>query len=127
MTQIDVIDALAHDDVKYEGEEDPGYECVGVETILGICNVTETDEVQLLLASAACRIDREEDRPCDETADEADDGRHFEISKQEEAIERVVIEDIAVWNLVESANPVEHAIGKFRRSLPMKKGRVSAF
>ena len=121
LTQIDVIDALAHDDVEYEGEKDPGDEGVGIETILGVCHVTKTDKVQLLLASAACRINSEEDGPCHETADEADGHRNLEVPKQEEAIERVVIEDIAVWDLVESANPVEQAIGKIWRPLPVKQ------
>lgn len=121
MTQIDVIDALAHDNVEDEGEKYPGDEGMGVETILCVCDVTETDEVQLLLASTACRVDREKDRPCHETADEADGHRNFEVSEQEEAIQRVMVEDIAVGNLIECANPVEQAIGKIRRPLPVKR------
>ena len=121
MTQIDVINALAHDDVEYEGEKDPGDEGMSVETILGVGDIAETDDIQLLLASAACRIDREEDWPSHETADETDGHRNLEVPQQEETIESVVIEDIAVWDLVESANPVEHAIGKIWRPLPVKR------
>lgn len=120
MTQIDIIDALAHDDVEYEGEKNPGDEGVRVEAILVVCDVTETDDVQLQLASAASRVDGEEDRPCYETADEADGCGDLKVSKQEEAVERMVIENIAVWNLIESADPVEHAIGKIWRPLPAK-------
>lgn len=125
MTQIDVVDALAHDDVEHEGEKYPGDEGVRVVTILGVCDITETDGVELLQASAACRIDREEDGPCHETTDKADGRGNLEVSKQEEAIERVVIEDIAVWDLIEGANPVEHAIGKIWRPLPVKRVCVS--
>ena len=126
MTQIDVIDALAHDDVEYEGEKNPGNEGVGVEAILVVfCDVTETEEVQLLQLSAACRIDREKDWPCHETADEADGRRNLEVSKQQEAIERVVVEDIAIWDLVESANPIEHTRGKSWRALPVKRASAS--
>ena len=107
MTQIDVIDALAHDDVEYKAKEDPGDEGVGVETVLVICDITETDEVQLLLGIAACRVDREKNWPGHETADKADGHRDFEVSKQEEAIQRVVVKDIAVRDLIECANPVE--------------------
>ena len=120
MTQIDVIDTLAHHDVEDEGEEDPGDEGVRVETILGVCDITETDAVELLQASTACRVDREEDGPCHETTNKADGHRNFEVSKQEEAIERVVIEDIAVGDLIEGANPVEHTIGKIWRPFPAK-------
>ena len=120
MTQIDVIDTLAHHDVEYEGEKDPGDEGVRVETILGVCDVTETDTVELFQASTACRIDREEDGPCHETANKADGHRNFEVPKQEEAIERVMIEDITVRDLIEGAYPVEHAIGKLWRPFPVK-------
>lgn len=91
---------------------------MGVETILGIGDVAETDDIQLLLASAACRIDREENGPGYKTAYEADGHRNLEVPEQEEAIKRVVIEDIAVRDLVESADPIEHAIGKVWRPLP---------
>ena len=81
MTQINIINALTRDDVEHEGVKDPGDECVGVEAVLGVCDVAETDEIQLLLASAACRINREEDRPCHEAADEADGHRNLKVSK----------------------------------------------
>ena len=112
MAQIDVIDALTHNDVEYEAEEDPGDEGVGVETILvGFCDIAEADEIQLLQASPACRIHGEEDGEGHETANEADGDGNLEIAEQEEAIESVVIENIAIRDLVESANPIKHAIG----------------
>lgn len=125
MTQIDVIDTFAHHDVEYEGEKDPGDEGVGVETVLSVCDVTETDEIELLQASAASRIDWEENGPSHETTDKTDSHRDLKVSKQEEAIERVVVEDIAVRDLVEGANPIEHAIGKIWRPFPSKGKRQS--
>lgn len=122
MAQIDVIDALTHHDVEYEAEEDPGDEGVGVETILvGFCDIAEADEIQLLQASPACRIHGEEDGEGHETANEADGDGNLEIAEQEEAIESVVIENIAVGDLVESANPIKHAIGQIWRPLPVKR------
>lgn len=82
MAQVDIIDALSRDNVEYEAEEDPGDEGVGVESILIVCDVTETDEIQLLLASAACRVDGKEDWPCHATADKADGHGNLEVSKQ---------------------------------------------
>ena len=122
LAQIDVIDALTHNDVEYEAEEDPGDEGVGVETILvGFCDIAEADEIQLLQASPACRIHGEEDGEGHETANEADGDGNLEIAEQEEAIESVVIENIAVRDLVESANPIKHAVGQIWRPLPVKR------
>lgn len=117
MAQVDVIDALAHYDVEHEAVKDPSDEGVGVETVFVVLDVTETDEIQLLQTSAACCVDRKKDGPCHETADKADGDGDLQVSEEEEAIKRVVIEDIAVWDFVESANPVEQAIGEIWRPL----------
>ena len=97
---------------------------MGVVPVLVVfSDVTETDKIQLLLASAAGRVDRKQDGERDETADKADGHGNFEVSKQQEAIERVVIENIAVGDLVKGSDPVEQAIRKLWRPLPWKKLR----
>lgn len=120
MAQIDVIDALAHNEVEYEGVENPGDEGMGIEAVLGVLDITKAEEIQLLQTSATCCIDREEDGKRHKTADKTDGHGNFEISEQEEAIESVVIQNIAVWDLIESANPIEHAIGEIWRPLPVR-------
>ena len=81
MAQIDVVNALTYNDVEDEAEKDPGDESVGVVTVLGILDITEGEEIQLLPTSAACRVDGEEDGPSHETADKADGHGNLEISK----------------------------------------------
>ena len=95
---------------------------MSVEAIfVGFGDITKTDQIQLLIPSAACCVDGKQDRHCHETADEADSYGNLEISKQQEAIERVVIEDIAVGNFVEGTDPVEETIGKLWRPFPLEE------
>ena len=81
-------------------------------SILGVRNVAEADYIQLDLTSATSSIDGEQDRPCHQTANETDSHRNFEVAQQEIAIQGVVVEDIAVWDLAESTEPIEHALWK---------------
>ena len=62
-------------------EEDPANEGVCIVSILGILDIAEADHVQLNLASATSSVDREQDRPCNQTADEADSHRYFEVAQ----------------------------------------------
>ena len=79
----------------------------------GRVDVAEADGVQLLLAPSSCCIDGKQDRPDEQTSDETDDGRHFEVAKEEIAVKGLMIEDVAVGHLDEGANPIEEAIGQF--------------
>lgn len=99
-------------------EEDPCDEGVSIIATLGAFDVTEADEIQLPLAPTTRRIDREQDGPGDQTAKEADGHRDLEVSKQKKSVEGLVVEDVAVRDLVEGSNPVEQAIWKGRRSFP---------
>jgi len=81
-------------------------------------DVTEADNVQLDPSCATSSIDWEQDRPCDQAADEAQGDRDLQVSKKEETIKRLVIEDIAIGYFVEGSNPVEHSTGQVGGSLP---------
>ena len=81
-------------------------------SIFGVRNVAEADYVQLDLTSTTSSIDGEQDWPCDQTADETHSHRYFEVAQQEIAVQGMVVEDIAVWDLAESTEPIEHALWK---------------
>ena len=97
---------------------DPCHEYMSVIAVV-LRDVAKADHVELLLASSARRVDGKQDRECDATANEADGGSHLEISEKEVAIQRVVVEDIAVRYLEEGSKPVEHSIGQVRRAFPV--------
>ena len=98
-------------------EEDPADECVCIVPILGILDVAEADHVQLNLASTTSSIDGEQDRPCNQTADEANSHRYLEVAQKEITVQGVMVEDIAIWDLAESAEPIEHAFWQIWRPL----------
>ena len=98
-------------------EEDPADECVCIVPILGILHIAEADHVQLKLASATSSINGEQYRPGNQTADEANSHRYLEVAQKEIAVQGVVVEDIAIWDLAESAEPIEHAFWQIWRPL----------
>lgn len=73
-------------------------------------DVTVTDEVQLLFAHSTSGIDREQDGPCHQTSNKAYHDGDFKVTQQEEAVEGMVVEDIAIWDFVEGSNPIEESI-----------------
>ena len=98
-------------------EEDPANEGVCIVSILGVLDIAEADQVQLDLTSATSSIDWEENGPSNQTADEAHSHRYFEVAQEEIAIQGVMVEDIAIWDLAESAEPIEHAFWQIWRPL----------
>lgn len=70
-------------------------------------DVTEGEHVQLCQAPTACRVHREQDGPCYQAAEEAQSDGYLEVSKQKEAVERLVIENVTIRDLVERLDPVE--------------------
>ena len=64
-------------------------------------HVAEVENIELLVASSASRIDRKQNGPCYQTTDEGDDSCNLQVSQEEIAIERVVIQDVAIRDRVE--------------------------
>lgn len=87
-------------------------------------DVTEAEDVQLDPPCTTSGIDWKQNGPCQQTADEAHGDRDLQISQKQEAIERLVIEDIAIGNLIEGLDPVEQSIGQVWRTLPGKIRRL---
>jgi len=64
---------------------------VGEETEVVVGDVRHAEDVELRSASTTGSIDREEDRPCDEAADETNDDRDLEESQEQETVERLML------------------------------------
>lgn len=69
---------------------------------------------------------REQDGPCYQAAEEAQSDGYLQVSEQEEAVERLVVEDITIRNLVERFDPVEQSARQVRRSFSEKSELASS-
>lgn len=96
---------------------DPGHKHMSVVTVFGL-DVAKADHVELLLASSARCIDGKEDWERDTATNEAHGGSNLEIAEKEVTIKRVVVKHIAIGNLEEGSNPVEHSTWQSRGALP---------
>lgn len=108
LTDVDVVDGLARNHDQNEAEEEDCAARIGPEPPF-ILDVGHGEDVELGQAIAARGVDGEEDGPSDDTADDAGDDGHLEEAKEEEAIERVVVEDVGVGDGVELFDPAEEA------------------
>lgn len=86
-----------------------------------VLDVAEADHVELLLASSTGGIDGEEDGEGDATTDEAHGGSNLEVAEEEVAVQRVVVEHIAIRYLEEGADPVEQSTRQGWRALPIRQ------
>jgi hypothetical protein len=84
---------------------------VGVQ-LIWINDVAHAQNLELLHAAAASRIDGEQHGPNDEAAGEADVAEDLDEAQKEEAVEGAVVEDVGVGCLKERLDPIEPAIGK---------------
>lgn len=91
-------------------KKDPCNEDVCVIAIL-INNVPKGEYIQFDQTTASCDVDWEKDRPGDEAANEASCRGDLQITEQQEAIEGLVVEDEAIGDLGEDADPFEEAAG----------------
>ena len=83
-----------------------------VVTVLVACDITKADDVHLLLTSTSRSIDWKQDRPCYQTPKEAQRHGYLQVSKEEKPIKRLMVENVAIWNLVEGSDPIEQAVGQ---------------
>lgn len=71
--------------------------------------ITEAQHIKLLASSMACYVDWKQDGERHATTDQGHGRGDLEISQEEEGIERVVVEDIAVRNFVKDTKPIEQS------------------
>lgn len=109
MAQIDVVNALAHDQVHDEAEIGPADESVGIVAIaLRIAvDVGIREDIELILAAATRRVEREQNGPGDAASDKADDDGHAQVAQVEERVKGLVLEGVDIGNLPKRAEPVE--------------------
>lgn len=65
-------------------------------------DIGKAQNIQLLFTTTAGGIDWEQDGPSDAATDEHDSGRQLQESQQEISIQRVVLENVSVGELVHS-------------------------
>lgn len=100
-------------------EKDPCHECMRVVArVVSLHDIAHAKEVKLDLPTTPRDVDGEEDRPSDAAADETDGRCNLQISEEQIAIERLVIQDIGVRNLEESSDPIEETFGKVWGAFP---------
>lgn len=122
MSEVDIENHLSCDEEDDKAQVNPSNyrNSIIPITIASVCvNVAKGDDIELLSRwiSLASGIDREQNGPSNETADKGDDDGHLEVAQQEEGIERVLLQDYGIGNVVESLHPAEHALGQSRRAL----------
>ena len=103
---------------------DPADEGVSVVTIL-VDDIAEAQHVKLFVSGPARDIHGKEDGPGNKAAKEADGDGNPQIAQEEVGIQRMVIEDISVRNLVEGAEPVQETLGQIGRVFPSRLTDVS--
>ena len=100
-------------------EEDTAHERVGVVALLvGLFDVAEGQHIELFQTSATGDVDREQDRPCDEAAEKTDGDADLQVSKEEESIQGVMVQHIAIRDLEEHLEPGHETGRKFGRAFP---------
>lgn len=114
LTKIDVVDQLSGYSKEDEAGEDPSHKRVSQVAVLcyhviGL-DVAKAKDVELLLTASSCRIDWEQDRPGDTTAHETDHDGEFAVPQEEVAIERVVLKDVFIWDLLHEGDPSKECI-----------------
>ena len=127
MTEVDIVDAFAHDRVKDESyglvstvsnmmlsirlltKVYPRHKSMGVIPVL-INHITEAQHIKLLPWPMTCRVDWQQHRECNAATDKGHGRGNFQISQKEKGIERMMVQDIAVRDFVEDTKPIEQSL-----------------
>lgn len=81
-------------------------------------DVGETEDIQLLLTTATGSVYREQDGPGDTATNEHDCRCQLKESQQEVRIQRVMLKNVGVGELVHRSDPAPRAGGGFWGALP---------
>jgi len=84
-------------------------------------DVRKVDFVQLRIAATACCVDWKQNGPRDQAPEDATDDRHLEKSKEQEAIQAVMVEDIGVRKAEEVTEPIEQATLDIGSAFPLDR------
>ena len=81
-------------------------------------DILKAEKTELCLGPTCRGIDREQDRPGNDAADEADDGGYSEEAEQEIAIDGLMVQDIGIGDLEEGPDPIEQPARDGRSAFP---------
>ena len=82
---------------------------IAVDVDARVRDVTHREKVELLLPTVTSRVDWEQDRPRDASAQETYNDHHLEEAHKEVAVDRLVVQDILILEIFEVFYPSEHA------------------
>ena len=74
-----------------------------------LAQITECEQVEALVTATASRVDWEEDWPGKDATKEGDGRADADEAQEEVCIKRLMLKSVGVWDLPESAEPVEEA------------------
>lgn len=76
---------------------------VDVDSVLP--DVAHRENIELLLANTTSCVDREQNRPRDAAAQEAQDNHHLEEAHKEVTVDRLVVQDVLILEILEVFDP----------------------
>jgi hypothetical protein len=82
---------------------------VTVDVGTGLLDIAHGEKVELLLTCTTSRVDRPQNRPCDKAAQEANNHHHLEESYKQIAINRLVVQDVFIFEVLKVFDPAKHA------------------
>jgi hypothetical protein len=72
-----------------------------------LIDIREGQYVKLLLTTTTCRVHWKENGESQASSNKTYNGQHLEKSKIQISIERLVVENIFIWNTFEATKPVK--------------------
>ena len=88
-------------------EEDSANKNMCIVSVLAIlADIREGQNIKLLLSSAPCSIERKENRELQAAANKVNDRYHLEEPQIQVSVQRLVIQNIFIGDVFETAKPV---------------------
>jgi hypothetical protein len=101
-------------------KKDPTDEGMRIESVL-VGDISKRQHVQLLQAITTGGVNRQENGQSDQRAHEANDHANLHESKEQVAIDRVVLKHVLIFEGGEWFDPVKEAIRKARRTVTTRQ------
>lgn len=85
-------------------------------------NISESKHIQLRLSTTTGGIDRKQNGPGDQAANKANGGSDLEVSKQQIGVQRVMAQNIGVWQFGHRGDPANESWFRCRSALLVAQG-----
>lgn len=79
-------------------------------------HVSHGKDIQLCFTTTTCNVDWEQNWKGDTASDQASNNGHFQEPQEQITVQRMVVKDMAVWNIEEGAKETKKLVWKFGRS-----------